>query len=189
MAVILLESCKTPPMVKYNKIKEVESPISLNLISRDSNDSISKNIGTKFKLKITDSVLVYKDGTSLYSNYKKIVLKASSNKKYSVSVYSFCDCFGFRKYMFTPKIRVLDKHGNFVKTILFWNEIDYLYFAKPISYNRNWIIDQEVDGDLTLIIYSDNIALNRKVENLLLSSIKSTTVGKFMLTVHEIDLN
>lgn len=188
---LAIVSCKTSPLVMYEEISNRNNSTTINSIDLRTNTSIPLNTESKFKLKLKDSILIYGIEDTLYSNYQKIKFNAESNKEYEISVFSFCDCFGFDKYMFVPKIKVFNSKGDELNTNLIINEVDYLYIAKPISYNKRWIINDNIEGEIIIVVYSDNSKLKKKVHNLIIPlvgipyKIQSTLVGKFIITVGE----
>jgi hypothetical protein len=189
--ILIFTSCsrKIIPSEGYNQIK---SKNSVNLF--EANNSIAKeikvNTNLRDKLTLNDSVLYYND--SIKSNYKNFAFDLKPHKKYKIKVSTLCNCAGFKKYIFIPKIAI----GNV--NIRINLELDSTYFnyeKGPLTLNKVWNLKSDgltENTKLEFLLFSNNEKLSENVFKYIVTSIgaipvniKSTLVGDFIIEIEE----
>lgn len=106
----------------------------------DKNDNVM-NID-EFKMKKNTSYEIYK-------------VKTEKGKRYTLELYSECDCFGFRKTLMIPVVLFIDGNGNLTKQYLEEYDEKDATLSRPVSMYYRWKI--ETDGSLLyIVVCSDN---------------------------------
>ncbi|MDO6737462.1 hypothetical protein [Wenyingzhuangia sp. 2_MG-2023] len=191
--ILVISSCsrKINPTTAYSELK-VNEVKKDNLILTE----LELNNPIKAELKIEDNVMSNDSVLSYYHEYK---YTPNKTKNYSVEIFSLCNCFGFKKYIFNPNIKILDKNNNEIKNKI--ETISYDYQKGPISFNKKWTFESVKNEPLTIIIYSENNKLGEpihKFEAYTTSfaagmiipivapiTIKSSLVGKYYIELTE----
>lgn len=194
MLFLIFTSCsrKIIPSEGYNQIKN-KNAVTLFESKNSTPEKIKVNKDFKDALTLNDSVLYYDD--SIKSNYKNFVFDLKPDKNYKIKVSSLCNCVGFKKYMFVPKIA----QGNLDNRID--TKLDSIYFnyeKGPLTLNKIWNIKSDgltENTKLEFILFSDNTKLSENVYRFIATSfggipvmpinIKSTLIGDFVIKIEE----
>ena len=194
---ITLFSCspKMTPLIGYNAINNRDDDKSIfEKIAKDStkvNRLININSNFLASLTIYDPIITYNNSPILLSNYKLFHFHKTTSKGYTITLTSMCDCFGFHKYMFIPNIIVFNKNGNIIKSEEISNRFDYPKMSDPLSNIKTWKIDNNVEGDISVLVYSNNSKLDSKIFRFIMIPlpisvyIKSSLIGDFYIKVEE----
>ncbi len=191
-------SKKIVPLAGYGTIKREMRAVDVNKITFISKENISLNVDYEFKLNLSDSILVYKD--TIYSNYKTFSFKINRGKTYAISVFSLCDCWGFKKYMFNPEAIVSNDFGE--KLDLKQTSVKFGYDKGPLSLDKKWTLTSKTDGNIYLSVFSNNESLQKDLYNFIATgvaysgtvfiplvipvSVKSSLIGEFVIRVDEL---
>lgn len=190
-------SKKILPIAGYEKIKMNTRAVEVNKITFTNAENINPNNDYKFNLNLNDSILVYKD--TIYSNYKTFSIKTSKEKNYSISIYSICDCWGFKKYMFNPEVLVSNSLGE--KLDLKLNLVKFGYDKGPLSLNKKYTLTSSTDRIIYLTVFSNNETLQKDLYKFIVAGaafsksvfvpivvpvgVKSSLIGDFFIRIDE----
>ena len=191
--ILVISSCsrKINPITAYSELKVSEVKKD-NLILTE----LELDNPIKAELKLEDNVMSNDSVLSYYHEYRYI---PNETKNYSVEVFSLCNCFGFKKYIFNPNIKILDKNNIEIKNNI--ETISYDYQKGPMSLNKKWTFKALKNEPVTIIIYSDNNKLGEPIHKFEASTtslaggmiipvvapitLKSTLVGKYYIELTE----
>ncbi|MFL9843056.1 hypothetical protein [Flavobacterium rhizosphaerae] len=186
-----LTSCskKLAPTAAYSMLEKRELTKSLGYGSETADNTILPEKAAEFKLAITDSVMAATKQPYTRTNFKELYLKTKPNTKYKITISSLCDCLGSRKYLFKPVLLLYDKNSNLLQCNI--EGEDFGYTHGPLSMDRAWVFNTlNTEGDLRLIVFSDNNNLNQSVYKYIVAfaavEVKSTTNGDFYVLLEEI---
>ena len=164
------------------EIEDIDLAKSINLSSFRPQD---------LQLNLADSVIRYNE--TFVSNYKIFKFKATPSKKYRIIVYSYCDCWGLKKYLFDPNIKIIDENRELVLFRLV--SYDFNPNNAPLFYRKEWMTEQEMTGNCYIILYSNNSKLQENIATIIADvytgmstvpvpvpiNIKSSLVGDFRI--------
>lgn len=176
-------SCKTSPLEAYRQLQQKKPGNGIDAIAFEN---LKTDTNYTFKLKTTDSVMVYGDSAKVYSYHKNFNLALEAGKKYKVSVSGLCDCFGFRKQIIIPVIRVNDPDGNVVAVER--QKDHYMdYMNGPISVNLAYVFNSKSPGYYKMMLFTLNKETGLEIDRLLPGiSLMSTVKGKFHIKIEEL---
>lgn len=191
---LIVISCKTLPEGNYAKIlsKKNSSKTISEIIKSDSCMLLSTNLEYNSRLELTDSIIQINDDGTYLSNYKLFKTYGIEGKKYLVTLYGLCDCFGYRKYMINPKLILVDKEGVIIDIKPIKNETVML--TNPYSNTLPFHIDNEWEyilprsGEYKIIVYSDNKVIGSEFTSQSIIKwpiYRKNIKGDFMITIQE----
>ncbi len=186
---------KIDPLKGYSQIVTKKSKPNVNLVSKDTAfTKLSSVEATESNLTMEDSVVAYSGDQLLLSNYKlfKFKSKNSNPKQYSIKIYSMCDCWGFKKFIFVPQISVMDKAGKTIEKKEVESKFLYPEVDSRMSLQKTWVTESTTEQNISIVVYSDNSQLNTDVFKFVMLpvflpiNIKTSLVGDFYIKIEEL---
>jgi hypothetical protein len=189
---LVIVSCKALPETNYKKLlkNRAKSKTIYEILKSDNYISLPLNIEHTNSLRLTDSIILMRD--SALSNYKMFKSHGVTGKKYKLTLYSLCDCFGFRKYIFNSLIAIIDTDGKPVEPKLIKKEVRMpdQYSSLPLHVDFEWEYSIPKSGDYWILVFSKytNIQASDSQTKALIPwpTIKANIKGDFMITIQEI---
>ena len=201
LVLLILTSCaqKLNGLKAYNELQNRETVDAFRGNTTQTIPVLKVNEEYKFSLKTEDPILVYKTDSLIRSNFKQFKVLTKPDSRYRISIYSICNCMGFKKQVFVPQLHICDEKGNIYKPVLIEEKIDYPKGskAKAISVMQEYGLKNPLPATLYLTVFADNENLDKRVDRLNVSgisgfipytiplSLKSTTNGEFVIQVKE----
>jgi len=189
--VLALTSCakKIIPTEGYRQINSKNSEYFTNankaVVKKIRLDSAYRN-----KLTLSDSILIFND--SIKSNYQSFSFVTKPGKDYKIKVTSQCNCLGFKKQMFVPKIVIGSLND---RATPFADSVYFDYKSGRLSINKEWKLKSNTaneTGKYEFLVFSDNTKLSENVFKFIVVpavfipvNIKSTLIGDFIVKVEE----
>lgn len=199
MIAIVTISCskKVIPLEGYKALLNKKFAERIEDIDLQRTTDLKMNSPRDSELKLEDSVFKYDE--TLLSNYEVFKFKALPSKKYRIIIYSYCDCLGFKKYLFDPEIKVINQSGEPVNI-----KLESRYFnpkSSPLAYDKSWVTEQQLEGDYYVILYANTSKLQQAIYSSVVTAytgmlapvfaipvpvnIKSTLVGNFRIQIQD----
>lgn len=191
---LIVMSCKALPESNYQKLLKYKSKsrtISEVVKSPSNYINLPLNIEHTNTLKLSDSIVQIAD-SGFYSNYKLFKSFGNEGKKYKVTLYGLCDCFGFRKYILNPTLVIVDKEGNIIdaklvksETIMLTNQYSNIL---PFHTDNEWEYIISKSGDYNIIVFSNNKIVGSEFPSQALIKwpvFRANIKGDFMITIQE----
>ena len=191
---LLLASCKALPEANYGKLiyKWSKSRTISDIINYDAPVSLYLNEDHNDNLSLSDSILKINSTLSYLTNYKLFKSYGIAGRKYKVTLYGICDCYGFRKYLFKPLLAIYDSEGNLIATqivrhdiIMFTSEYSH---TLPFHTDLEWEFTLQKTGDFKIVVFSYNegIGNGTKDKDLIqYPGYSFNIVGDFMIAIQE----
>lgn len=191
---IFLIGCKTLPETNYQKIlKRTDVRLTSEEVLKDSS-IITLNLNTEFRstLDASDHLVAYLDQQPNYfSYYKHFRFKAIEKKKYKLTIYSFCDCFGFRKFVFEPESKIISSDGSVLSKTLIKKDcvMPDNNTEMPFHIIVEWEFITPKSEEYNIIIFANNDYRGKDINvNLLIKALeilKTNVKGSFMISISE----
>ncbi|NJB81903.1 lipoprotein [Wenyingzhuangia aestuarii] len=191
--IVLLSACakKINPVTAY-------SELTVSAVQKEKLPIVELALDKPLKaeLKLEDNVMA---NDSILSYYHEYTYTPNETKNYTVEIFSLCNCFGFKKYIFNPTIKVVDKNHQEIKQVLETQSYDYQ--KGPISLNKKWRFTGVKNQPITIVVFSDNYALEKPIHQFKATStsfasgmiipivapikLKATLVGKYYIELSQ----
>jgi hypothetical protein len=182
------------PESNYKKLLKYHSKSrNISEIVKSNNYiSLPINIEHSNTLELSDSILQISDNGLYYSNYKLFKSSGNEGKKYRVTLYGLCDCFGFRKYILNPTLVIVDNENKIIETKLVKNETIMLpnqySNTLPFHTDNEWEYIIPKSGVYKIIVFSNNKIVGSEFPSQALINwpvFRTNIKGDFMITIQE----
>lgn len=171
LSCLLTTSCATNKIPQFqNAIAEKKPREIKDMALENATEFNSKEF--KGKLEETDSIAIFQDKSP--SSYDLYQLKQSTGS-YKITVKSYCDCWGFSKFMAVPNLLLIDDKKNLLPMQVLEDKTEFPMLGR-LYYKKSWNIKIDDHKETYLIVTTANEALGKPTTSLdAIASIGSDT--------------
>lgn len=158
---LLTTSCATNKIPQFQNAIAEKNPHQIqDIVFENATEYNSKEF--KGKLEETDSIAVFENKSpSSYDLYKF----RQATGSYKITVKSYCDCFGFSKFMAVPNLLLIDNQKNPLPMQILEDKTELPMFGR-LYYQKSWNIKIDDQKEAYLIVTSANEGLGKPTTSL-----------------------